>query len=209
MDYERLYYYIARCHERFREWNKAIGYYDKALQKNPESSNCYWRLSVLYKQKYTRTLQKEYGDKALYYTNLLEEKFGPGAENFRRRADIYLHMKEYDKALKEIEQGIEMDGDSGMWLLKGKILRVLGRYEESIECCGKSLDAGDQFGADEEECFKRVFQCFLRRKQFDQGIAYFTEALGRNLTPDGREKCLESLMNLEAEAGAMTMPLAG
>ena len=201
MDYERLYYYIARCHERFREWNKAIGYYDKALQKNPESSNCYWRLSVLYKQKYTRTLQKEYGDKALYYTNLLEEKFGPGAENFRRRADIYLHMKEYDKALKEIEQGIEMDGDSGMWLLKGKILRVLGRYEESIECCGKSLDAGDQFGADEEECFKRVFQCFLRRKQFDQGIAYFTEALGRNLTPDGREKCLESLMNLEAEAG--------
>nr|WP_294021554.1 tetratricopeptide repeat protein [uncultured Lachnoclostridium sp.] len=201
MDYERLYYYIARCHERFREWNKAIAYYDKALQKNPESSNCYWRLSVLYKQKYTRTLQKEYGDKALYYTNLLEEKFGPGAENFRRRADIYLHMKEYDKALKEIEQGIEMDGDSGMWLLKGKILRVLGRYEESIECCGKSLDAGDQFGADEEECFKRVFQCFLRRKQFDQGIAYFTEALGRNLTPDGREKCLESLMNLEAEAG--------
>ena len=84
---------------------------------------------MLYKQKYTRTLQKEYGDKALYYTNLLEEKFGPGAENFRRRADIYLHMKEYDKALKEIEQGIEMDGDSGMWLLKGKILRVLGRYE--------------------------------------------------------------------------------
>ena len=201
MDYERLYYYIARCHERFREWDKAIGYYDKALQKNPESSNCYWRLSVLYKQKYTRTLQNEYGEKALYYTNLLEEKFGPGAENFRRRADIYLHMKEYDKALKEIEQGIEMDGDSGMWLLKGKILRVLGRYEESIECCGKSLDAGDQFGADEEECFKRVFQCFLRMKQIDQGIEYFTKALDRNLTADGREKCLENLMDLEAEAG--------
>lgn len=201
MDYERLYYYIARCHERFREWNKAIGYYDKALQKNPESSNCYWRLSVLYKQKYTRTLQNEYGEKALYYTNLLEEKFGPGAENFRRRADIYLHMKEYDKALKEIEQGIEMDGDSGMWLLKGKILRVLGRYEEAIACCGKSLEASDQFGADEEECFKRVFQCFLRMKQIDQGIEYFTKALDRNLTADGREKCLENLMDLEAEAG--------
>lgn len=201
MDYERLYYYIARCHERFREWDKAIGYYDKALQKNPESSNCYWRLSVLYKQKYTRTLQNEYGEKALYYTNLLEEKFGPGAENFRRRADIYLHMKEYDKALKEIEQGIEMDGDSGMWLLKGKILRVLGRYEEAIACCGKSLEASDQFGADEEECFKRVFQCFLRMKQIDQGIEYFTKALDRNLTADGREKCLENLMDLEAEAG--------
>lgn len=201
MDYERLYYYIARCHERFREWDKAIGYYDKALQKNPESSNCYWRLSVLYKQKYTRTLQNEYGEKALYYTNLLEEKFGPGAENFRRRADIYLHMKEYDKALKEIEQGIEMDGDSGMWLLKGKILRVLGRYEEAIGCCGKSLEASDQFGADEEECFKRVFQCFLRMKQIDQGIEYFTKALDRNLTADGREKCLENLMDLEAEAG--------
>lgn len=201
MDYERLYYYIARCHERFREWDKAIGYYDKALQKNPESSNCYWRLRVLYKQKYTRTLQNEYGEKALYYTNLLEEKFGPGAENFRRRADIYLHMKEYDKALKEIEQGIEMDGDSGMWLLKGKILRVLGRYEEAIACCGKSLEASDQFGADEEECFKRVFQCFLRMKQIDQGIEYFTKALDRNLTADGREKCLENLMDLEAEAG--------
>ena len=41
-------------------------------------------------------LNKEYGDKALYYTNLLEESSALG-QNFRRRADIYLHMKEYDK----------------------------------------------------------------------------------------------------------------
>lgn len=208
MDYEGLYYYIARCHERFRQWNQAVNYYKKALEKNPEYSGSYWRLSVIYKQKFSRTCQNEYADKALYYTNILEEKFGSSAENFRRRADIYMRMKEYDKALSEIEQGIKTDGDSGMWLLKGKILRVLGRYEEAVESCEKSLEVSDQFGADEEEGFKRIFQCFLRQKQFDKGIAYFTKALDRELDDDGREKCLDNLMNLEAQAGHYDKALA-
>ena len=71
MDYDRLCYYIARCHERFRQWNKAIAYYRQALEKNPEFSGCYWRLGLLYKQKFSRVCQPEYAEKALYYICLL------------------------------------------------------------------------------------------------------------------------------------------
>lgn len=201
MDYDRLYFYIARCHERFRQWNKAVDYYQKALENNPEYSSCYWRLGLLYKQKYRRTSQPEYAQKALYYTNLYDEKFGASAESCRRRADIYLRMKEFDKALKEVEQGAELDGDSDMLLLQGRILRAMGRYEEAIESCEKSLTAQDRFGADDEDCYKRIFQCFLRMGQLDRGAAYLEKALEGKLEKDAREKCLESLMQLEASAG--------
>lgn len=201
MDYDRLDFYIARCHERFRQWNKAVAYYQKALEKNPEYASCYWRLGLLYKQKYRRTCQPEYAEKALYYTNFYDEKFGASAESCRRRADIYLRMKEFDKALKEAEQGVQMDGDSDMWLLKGRILRAMGRYEEAIESIEKSLTAEDRFGADDEDCYKRIFQCFLRMGQLERGTAYLVKALEGTLETDAREKCLESLMNLEAAAG--------
>lgn len=201
MDYDRLCYYIARCHERFRQWNKAIAYYQQALEKNPEFSGCYWRLGLLYKQKFCRVCQPEYAEKALYYINLYDEKFGESAESFRRRADIYLRMGEYDKALKEIEEGVKQDGDSDMWLLRGKVLRAMRRYEEAIGSCEKSMTAEDLFGKDDEECFKRVFQCFLRMGQLERGAAYLENALDKDIDEDGREKCLESLTYLEATAG--------
>ena len=142
-----------------------------------------------------------YAEKALYYINLYDEKFGESAESFRRRADLYLRMGEYDKALKEIEEGVKRDGDRGMWLLRGKVLRAMRRYEEAIESCEKSLTAEDRFGEDDEECFKRVFQCFLRMGQLERGAAYLENALDKDIDEDGREKCRESLMYLEATAG--------
>ncbi len=207
MDYDRLYYYIARCHERFRQWNKAVDYYQKALEKNPEYAGCYWRLGLLYKQKFNRTCQPEYGEKSLYYTNLYDEKFGASAESCRRRANLYLRMKEYDKALKEADEGVSQDGDSDMWLLRGKILRCMGRYGEAVESFEKSLNAGDRFGSDDEECYKRIFQCFLRQGRFEQGAAYLEKALEGELEEDAREKCLESLMDLEASAGRFDQAL--
>ena len=46
-----------------------------------------------------------------------------------------------------------------------------------------------------------MFQCFLRMGQLERGAAYLENALDKDIDEDGREKCLESLMYLEATAG--------
>lgn len=201
MDYEWMFFYIAQCHEKFREWDKAIEYYKRVAEENPEFSDCYWRIGWLYRTKFSRTLQKEYAEKALYYINLQGEKFGEIPDHFRRRAFIYLRLGEFETALKEIEKAIEGDQDCGMWYQKGQILKAMGRYDEAVECFEKSIQSKDRYAEDNESCYDRIFQCFLRQKRYDEGIAYFEKAL-KTVKEDGeRDKCLYSLENLEGDRG--------
>lgn len=201
MNYEWMYFYIARCHEDFKEWNEAIEYYKKVMECNPEFDDCYWRLGWLYRSKFYRTLQQPYADKALYYYNLQGEKFGEVADHFRKRATIYLRMKDYEKALEEINEGLSRDKDSGMWLFKGQILRAMNRYDQAIACFEESIKAEDRFGEDDAFCYEKIFQCFLREKRWDEGVSYFKKVLEKAGTDEIRDKCLKSLWKLEADAG--------
>lgn len=207
MDYEWMYFYIAQCHEKFREWDKAIEYYKKVAEVNPEFRDCYWRIGWLYRTKYNRTLQPEYAEKALYYINLQGEKFGEIPDHNRRRSFIYLRMKEFDKALEEIEKGIEKDADCGMWFQKGQIMKAIGRYEEAITCFENSINSEDRYGEDDESCYDRIFQCFLRTKRYDDGVAYFKKVLETAKEKDIREKCFYALSNLEGDRGDIEMAL--
>ncbi len=203
MDYEWMYFYIAQCHEKFREWDKAIEYYKKVAEVEPEFRDCYWRIGWLYRTKFNRTLQQEYADKALYYINLQGEKFGEIPDHNRRRSFIYLRMKEFDKALMEIEKGIEKDADCGMWYQKGQILKAMGRYEEAITCFENSIRSEDRYGEDDESCYDRIFQCFLRLKRYDEGIAYFKKVMEAEDKKDADiwDKCMYALSNLEGDRG--------
>ena len=209
MDYEWMYFYIAQCHEKFREWDKAIEYYKKVAEVNPEFRDCYWRIGWLYRTKFNRTLQQEYADKALYYINLQGEKFGEIPDHNRRRSFIYLRMKEYDKALEEIEKGLEKDPDCGMWFQKGQIMRALGKYDEAIECYENSINSEDRYGEDDETCYDRIFKSFLRQKRYDEGIAYFKKVMEaeEKKNVDIWDKCMYALSNLEGDRGNIEQAL--
>lgn len=201
MDFEWLYYYIGRAHETLRAKDEAITYYKKTVEKNPENRRTYWRIGWLYQSKFNKSLQKEYADQALYYINLQEEKFGESAEYYRKRASIYLHARQFSEALTEIEKGIEMDGDSGMWILKGQILRCSMRYDEAIAAYQKSMEVEDHFGRDDKFCYRKIFSCYLRQRRFKEGAAYLEKALEHVEDAKVRDKCLECLVELEAVAG--------
>lgn len=196
-----LFYHLARCCEKNREWNQAIAYYKKAIDKNPEFPEGYWRLSMLYRGKLNRTEQREYADLALQYAALHEEKIRKTNEIYRWRAYVYLRTREYEKALEQIDQGVKVEGDSGMWFLRGQILREMRRYEEAIESFEHSIRAEDRFSADDEESFRKIFQCFLSLGRLEEGIRYFENALEQELEPSVREKCMENLSDLEGASG--------
>lgn len=201
MTFSWMYFYIAQCHEKFQKWDEAIAYYKKVMDEDPEFRDCCWRIGWLYRRKFARTEQLEYAGQALHYINLQQEKFGDRDQPYRWRANIYMRLREYEKALDEIETGIQKDPDSGMWFLKGQNLRYSGRYEEAIACYENSIKAKDRYGEDDENSCRNIFQCFLRMKRLDEGVAYFKKMLGQKLSDGVREKCLQNLADLEAEAG--------
>lgn len=213
MTYEWMYFFIARCHEAFQEWNDAIAYYKKTAEVNPEADDCYWRIAWLYRQKLYRTEQREYADLSMYYENLQAEKFGETVSTFRWRATIYQHLGEYDKTLEELEKALEKESDSGLLLRKGNTLLLVGRYEEAVACMEQSLEAEDRYGEDDCFCCDKIAQCFYRTRKLQEGIAWFEDRQERLKTQEQkyrdmgveieelRKKCMDILSVMEAESG--------
>ncbi len=200
-EYAWMYHYIARCHEHFEEWDNAIVYYKKTMEADAEFKDALWRIGWLYRRKFERTEQEDYAKLALHYIDLQDEKFGESRCSHRWRARIYMRMRDYERALEEINREIEKENDSGAWFLKGNILRYLWRYDEAIKCYEQSIEAEDRYGEDDETCWKNIFSSFIREKRYDEGIQYFEKALERELSKKCREKCMDHLSNLEASAG--------
>lgn len=201
MKYDWLYFYMARCFENIKKWYRAIDYYKKVMEINPEFRDACWRIGWLYTNRFIRTLQKEYAEQALHYFDLQEEKFGPMLVNYRKRANIYERLREYEKALKEVDLGIEMEADSGLLFLRGEILRFMGRYDEAVESYEKSMAAEDRYDANDVSCCSGIFQCYLRQRRLDEGIAHMEEILKREIEEKVRLKCLDSIWKLQAQAG--------
>lgn len=196
MEFEWMYFYIARCHEQFKEPEKALSYYEKVLEINPDFRNVRWRIGLIWRNKFTKTLRTEYADKALYYLDQQEERFGVFTDLHRWRSYIRLCLCEYDKALEEAQKGLDREEDSGLYLLKGRALRKLDRYEESIESFEKSIACRDRYGSNDKFCYKKIFQCFLNQQKFREGIAYFERVMEQDQDGTFRDFCLEHMADL-------------
>ncbi len=201
MTYVYMYYYLARCMEHFKKWDDAVEYYKKAAEKDPDNKDFYWRIAWLYRQKFNRTGQPEYGQLALRYLELQEEKAGESAMNFRQRAYVHYRMKENMTALEEINRGVEMDPDSWMWEIRGQILSSLHRYEEAIDSYTNSIRAEDRYNEDNKFCVEKIFQAFLRKKDLGGGIAYLKKLEKELKDIDEKRACWDYIAKLEAERG--------
>lgn len=201
MDFTWMYLYLGRCQEYFKEYDRALSYYDRVMKMDPDFRDALWRMGWIWRNKFKRTTRTEYAEKALYYFDLQEERFGAFTDLFRWRSYLYLCLRDYGRALSEAEQGLAREEDSGLWLLKGRALRKLDRYEEALQSFEASILAKDRFGSDDKFCYGRIFQCFLAQKQYAEGIEYFKKVLKSAGTEELRELCLEYLSDYASIAG--------
>lgn len=201
MNFEWVYFYIARCKEKFKEPEEARAYYEKVMEMDPDFRHCLWRIGLIWRNKFNRTLMTEYADKALYYLNQQEERFGAFTDLYRWRSFIQLSLGHYEQALAEAEKGLARETDSGLCLLKGRALRKLDRYEEAIESFENSISCKDRYGSSDIFCYGRIFQCFLGLKKHREGIAYFERVLAAAETEKVRDFCLEHMADLSFMIG--------
>lgn len=201
VEFDWLYFYIARCHEGFGQWDQAIVYYKKAVEQNPDNPECCWRIAWLYRMKYRRTAQPEYAKEAFAYIELQEQRFGSTAMLWRQRMDLYLVTGEYENALDAVEHALELDDDSGLRLARGRALKGLGRYDEAVKSFELSLISEDRYGEDNSDVCGHILECFLKMGTVREGIEWFEKKLEEDPPKELRSYCMASLRYLEASDG--------
>lgn len=191
LDFEWMYFYIAQCHEDFEEWDDAIAYYKKALEKNPEESDFAWRIAWLYRKKTDRVGQKEYYEEAMKYLKLHVEKFGENSRELWQLSDLHGDNREYELALAEIERALERDQQSRNWGQKGMLLELLGRRKEAEESFEKAIEVSLEKGLDYSYSYYRMNDYFCECREYEKGIAWFREKIGKVKTKEQRLKILK------------------
>ena len=83
--------------------DKAILYFKKIIVLNKLHQNSMFYLSYNYR------IKKEY-DLALEYANNYIDIYPGSSNGYRLRGEVYSHLKDYDKAIKEFNKAIEFNG---------------------------------------------------------------------------------------------------
>ena len=64
-----VYENLAHCHESAGNWRKAVYYYKKALEQNPENQRINGNLTDIYTERLTETGDLEFYREALPYAD--------------------------------------------------------------------------------------------------------------------------------------------
>ena len=204
MEFEWLDYYLGRCEEYFGHWDKAIFYYKKAREKNPEEIDFTWRIGHIYQGKFSRLGQREYYDEAINYLDMQTEKFGADPEDMWLYAALYFDNGEHQRALETIEKAMEKAQAVKFWGRKGQLLRLLGRSKEAVVCLEKAIELSRERGQDYGFGYAQLYRLFCADKAYGQGVKWFQEQMDRVKTAEQKEENQDYLIELYIQSGNMS-----
>ncbi len=190
MDFEWMYYYIARSLESFEKWDEAIEYYIKAHEKNPEEFDFIWRIAWLYRWKYSRISQKEYYDTTMHYLKLHVEKFGENPRELWQLSDMHARHREYGLALEEIDRALKEVPNARNWGHKGLLLEMLGSRGKAVFFYRKGIEAAAGNGEDYKYGYSQMHDFFCETRNYQWGLEWFQGMLPQMKTKEGRETVL-------------------
>lgn len=193
LDFAWMFFYIARCHEELEQWDDALNYFKKAVQKDPEESDFGWRVVWRLRWKFIETSQIEYCEEALRYLKAQNEKFGENTRELWQASDLHAKLRQYETALKEIEQALKGDPRSRNWGHKGMLLEMLDRNDEAVACYEKGIEADLKNGKDYAYGYSQMYDHFCEHKDYEGGIAWFRKTLEQLQTEEQRRKNLNCI----------------
>lgn len=193
LDFAWMYFYIARCHEEFEQWEESLKYFKLAAQKDPEESDFKWRVVWRLRWKFNQTSQLEYCREALKYLEEQNEKFGETPRELWQASDLHAGLREYETALAEIGRALEHSPLSRNWGQKGFLLDMLKRPEEAFPCYEKGIAIDLEKGKDYAYGYTRIFEYFCEMRDYAGGLDWFVKTLGQLQTEKQRRKNLDRI----------------
>ncbi len=135
----------------------------KALEKPHNFKDIHAKDFSSEEQQAVSTLQK------------IAEEAGRGEEVGRRKGEVYFPNCNYD--LQDLERCMKfLDGERGLWSVKGCILSALGKHSEALECWDKLLDINPLNGA---WWFNKGLT-LEELKRYNEAVSCFNKALDLN-----------------------------
>lgn len=136
--------YINEAEQQFREENyeQAIAEYEKAVELTPYDGQAQAALAVLYElQGYPEEAERAF--------KMAEEALGDHQEFLMTLAQTYMTAGEYDTALDQANEAIELDPEAARaYLIRGSIYERMDERAKAIEDFEHSADLAQAAGQD-------------------------------------------------------------
>ena len=137
---ELVYQNLARCLEQMNNWRKAVYYFKKALQVNPENQEINGDLVDIYTEQLKETGEIEYYQEGLPYADRQLE-LTPDAYHYIERGILHLEAGAFDAAEADFEEAARLEPENTYAFANwGCVYKYRGQYEKAIELFKKSIE---------------------------------------------------------------------
>jgi len=168
-----IYRNIALSLESLKRYDKALSYYFKEIELNPENDESYY-----YRGEFYANYLEDY-DKAIFdYTKAIELD-SKDDYNYFVRAKVYYNLDKFERAITDLTKAIELDNESlDYYFLRGLAFERSKLFNRSISDYLKveELDKDESFSKSEYLC-NNIAISFQRLEQFDLALKYYSKEI--------------------------------
>lgn len=132
--------------QRPDDFGKAVGYFETAVELDPQYARAYAALAATYWQSWKRFWQESVGaptwhDARFRAEELLEKALKwPTPLAYQLAADVYLHKRQYAAAIDQAERAIALDrNDADSHITMASALSLAGKPEEALQFIERAM----------------------------------------------------------------------
>ncbi len=203
------YYDRGLTHQNNNNLDEAMQLYEMALELNPDFSNAYNNIGVIYDIKADYENAMRYYDLAIEkdpnsyigwynrgYTFLKQDELDQGLtaidksislnpnypNAYYHRGWALLHLDQHEKAITAFKKAVDLDPNYvSAHINLGKSFIEIGNYEEGMKYQEKALELQPK----NHLALYNIGDIFLKQQDFDNAISYYLKCLGQqpNYTP--------------------------
>ncbi len=108
------------------------------------------------------------------YLNNVIRRSPRSSFNYHKRAELYFVLRDYSRALEDINEALEISPSNGLYLLtQARILRQLKRYDESLAAARRA----EVLQQDTPELYVLLGDLTQQKRQYRQAKLYLSKAL--------------------------------
>ena len=148
----RTYYEIAQAHLNKKDYPKAIEFFQKAVELNPETGLSRWYLGAAKIENGDLSGVKDM-EKAL----IGEYGYSPGEQDYLRLINIYLKTKDFARIADAYEKIIEINSKNPQHYASLATAYVnLGRIDDAVKMARKAVQVDPSFESDARAFLKSI-----------------------------------------------------
>lgn len=173
---------IGYCYKRLDKIEKAISYFQEALNINPENTRCNSELVDIYTDLLRDNGDITYYDKGILFADRQIE-LTPDSYSYIDRGLLHMEAGQFDLALEDFKKVIELDPDNPhAWNNIGCIYKYTRQYKKAIESFRKAAE----LMKDEPTAYPygNLGDCYERMGKNKEALAAYTE--NKKLFPNSR-----------------------